>query len=60
MSAETFYFGFDRPRLRVVRRREGSYLLRSNLTGRTPAQLWTCYMQLVQVEEAFKNWKGPL
>ena len=60
VSAETFFFGFDRPRLRVVRRREGRYLLRSNLAGRTPAELWTFYMQLVQVEEAFKNLKGDL
>ena len=60
VSAETFFFRFHRPRLRLVRRREGRYLLRSNLTGRTPAELWTCYMQLVQVEEAFKNLKGDL
>jgi hypothetical protein len=60
ITAETFHFHCDRPRLRVVRRREGRYLLRSNLTGRTPAELWTFYMQLVQVEEAFKNRKGDL
>lgn len=60
VSAETFSFRWDRPRLRVVRRREGRYLLRSNLTGRTPAELWTSCMQLVQVEEAFKNLKGDL
>jgi hypothetical protein len=60
MSAETFFFHLNRPRLRVVRRREGRYLLRSNLTGRTPAELWTFYMQLVHVEEAFKNLKGDL
>ena len=60
VSAENFHLRFDRARLRVVRRREGSYLLRSNLTNRTPAELWTCYMQLVQVEEAFKNLKGDL
>jgi hypothetical protein len=60
VSAETFSFRCDRPRLRVVRRREGRYLLRSNLTGRPPAELWTFYTQLVQVEEAFKNLKGDL
>ena len=60
MSAESFYFRCDRARLRVVRRREGRYLLRSNLTDRAPGELWTCYMQLVQVEEAFKNLKGDL
>ena len=60
VSAENFHFRFDRARLRVVRRREGRYLLRSNLTDRAPGELWTCYMQLVQVEEAFKNLKGDL
>lgn len=44
----------------MVRRREGRHLLRSNLTGRTPAELWTFSLQLVQVEEAFKNLKGDL
>ena len=60
VSAENFHFRFDRARLRVVRRREGRYLLRSNLRDRAPGELWTCYMQLVQVEEAFKNLKGDL
>ncbi len=60
VRAEIFSFRCHRPRLRVVRRREGRYLLRRNLTGRTPAQLWTFYMQLAQVEEAFKNLKGDL
>ena len=48
------------PQLRQVRRREGRYLLRTNLTDRDPAQLWELYMQLVQVEEAFKTLKGDL
>jgi hypothetical protein len=53
-------FALDRAMLRRVRRREGRYLLRTNLTDRDPAQLWTLYMQLVQVEEAFKTLKGDL
>jgi hypothetical protein len=60
VTAVSFQFAFDRARLRVVRRREGRYLLRSNLTGRAPAKLWNFYMLLVQVEEAFKNLKGDL
>ena len=60
VTPESFHFRLDRTRLRVVRRREGRYLLRSNLTGRAPGELWTFYMQLVQVEEAFKNLKGDL
>jgi Transposase DDE domain len=42
------------------RRREGRYLLRSNLTDNDPAQLWQYYVQLVAVEEAFRNLKGDL
>jgi transposase len=60
VTPESFQFRCDRRRLRIVRRREGRYLLRSNLTGRPPAQLWTFYMLLVQVEEAFKHLKGDL
>jgi len=55
-----FTFRLDRKRLRAVRRREGRYLLRSNLTASDPAQLWSFYLQLVEVEEAFRNLKGDL
>jgi len=44
----------------VVRRREGHYLLRSNLTGHDPAQLWRFYIQLTEVEQAFKELKNDL
>jgi hypothetical protein len=60
VTTESLHFRCDRARLRVVRRREGCYLLRSNLTDRPPAQLWSCCMQLVQVAEAFKHLKGDL
>ena len=53
-------FALDRGKLRQVRRREGRYLLRTNLTDRDPAMLWELYMRLVQVEEAFKVLKGDL
>jgi len=46
--------------LRQTRRREGRYLLRTNLSDRDPGQLWQFYMQLVRVEEAFRNLKGDL
>ena len=45
-------------KLRKIRRREGRYLLRTNLTESDPATLWQYYIQLVAVEEAFKNLKG--
>jgi hypothetical protein len=56
----TFSFRLNRARLRQMRRREGRYLLRSNLTGSNPAALWAHYMTLTQIEEAFKNLKGDL
>ena len=43
-----------------MRQREGRYLLRSNLTATDPAQLWQFYLQLVEVEAAFKNLKSEL
>src|SRR5439155_9011712 len=56
----SFTFALNRKKLRKVRRREGRYLLRTNLTDNDPAQLWQYYVQLVTVEEAFRNLKGDL
>jgi hypothetical protein len=56
----SFTFALNRKKLRTTRRREGRYLLRTNLTDNDPAQLWQYYIQLVAVEEAFRNLKGDL
>jgi len=56
----SFSFALNRNKLRKIRRREGRYLLRTNLTDNDPAQLWQYYIQLVTVEEAFRNLKGDL
>jgi len=56
----TFSYRLDREKLHRQRRREGRYLLRTNLTETDPAKLWSLYLQLVNVEEAFKNLKGDL
>jgi len=53
-------YRLDRAKLRHARRREGRYLLRTNLTDDDPARLWGLYLQLVSVEEAFRNLKGDL
>jgi Transposase DDE domain len=55
-----FSYRLDRQKLREVRRREGRYLLRTNLAEADPARLWSLYLQLVAVEQAFKNLKGDL
>jgi transposase len=40
--------------------REGAYLLRTNLTAGTAADLWKKYMQLTEVEAAFRTLKSEL
>src|SRR5215470_7440828 len=59
-KAATFSFALDRDKLRKARRREGRYLLRTNLCDEDPAKLWKFYIQLVEVEAAFKNLKDDL
>ena len=45
-----FRYALDRNKLRQARRREGRYLLRSNLTEGDPATLWSYYLQLGQID----------
>src|SRR6516164_5689627 len=59
-ASADFTFALNRSKLRKIRRREGRYLLRTNLTESDPATLWQYYIQLVAVEEAFKNLKADL
>ena len=40
--------------------REGAYLLRTNLTATTASELWEKYMQLIEVEAAFRALKSEL
>ena len=60
INEQTFTWRLRKTKLRQVRRREGRYLLRTNLTEEDPVKLWEYYTQLTQVEEAFKNLKGDL
>jgi len=55
-----FRYALNRKKLRQARRREGRYLLRSNLTESDPATLWSYYLRLVEVEQAFRTLKGDL
>lgn len=60
ITPETFNFHLNRKKLRQTRRREGRYLLRTNLSNREPSELWTFYIQLTEVEQAFKELKHDL
>ena len=60
VTRQTFSFAINRDKLRQAEQRDGHYLLRSNLTGEDPAVLWERYVQLTQIEAAFKTMKGEL
>jgi transposase len=56
----TLSYQLNRETLRIARRREGRYLLRTNLTESSPVKLWEYYLLLVEIEQAFKELKGDL
>jgi hypothetical protein len=62
VAAQGAAFGYqlNRQKLRQVRRREGRYLLRTNLCDQEPAHLWRFYILLVEIEAAFKTLKDDL
>ena len=60
INAQTFTFRMALSRYRKWYRREGRYLLRTNLTEMNPKLLWEYYLQLVAIEAAFKNLKDDL
>jgi len=55
-----FGYSLNRNKLRIQRRREGRYLLRTNMTSQDPALLWQYYVQLVAVEQTFRHLKDDL
>ena len=66
-ASATLSYRLDRDKLRQVRRREGRYLLRTNLVDDDPARLWGLYLQLVSVDidqawrlSRLKGWRGGI
>jgi len=60
VTRASFHFRVDKNKLRQAELRDGHYLLRSNLTGEDPAVLWTRYIQLTNIEAAFRSLKSDL
>jgi transposase len=60
VNRETFTFQLDKAKLKETEWRDGHYLLRTNLVDENPAVLWDRYMQLTQIEAAFKCLKSDL
>ena len=60
VTRETFTFRLDKASLKEAELRDGHYLLRTNLVAEDPAVLWDRYVQLTQIEAAFKCLKSEL
>lgn len=60
VTKETFTFQLDKAKLKQAELRDGHYLLRTNLLAEDPAVLWDRYVQLTQIEAAFKCLKSDL
>lgn len=60
VTRETFTFHTDKVKLKEAQLRDGHYLLRTNMVAEDPTVLWDRYMQLTQIEAAFKCLKSEL
>jgi len=60
VTRKTFTFHTDQVKLKQAQLRDGHYLLRTNMTAEDPVVLWDRYMQLTQIEAAFKCLKSDL
>lgn len=60
VTRASFRFSVEKIKLRQAEQRDGHYLLRSNLTAEDPAVLWTRYIQLTNIEAAFRSLKSDL
>jgi transposase len=56
----SFHFRLDKAKLKAAELQDGHYLLRSNLVEEDPAVLWERYIQLIQIEAAFRTLKSEL
>jgi hypothetical protein len=60
VTPATFGYQLDRAKLRLAIRREGRYLLRSNMQAAAPELVWENYLLLTRIEQAFKELKSDL
>jgi Transposase DDE domain len=60
VTRQNFTFHLEKEQLRQAELRDGHYLLRSNMTAEDPAVLWERYIQLTQIEAAFRTMKSEL
>ena len=59
-TPENFHYELNGEAYQEGLERDGSYILRSNVTQADATTMWSMYMQLVWVESAFKSMKSDL
>ena len=59
-TPQNFHYALDAQAYREALERDGSYVLRSNVTQADAPTMWSMYMQLVWIESAFKSMKSDL
>jgi len=60
VNRDTFKFQLLKDKLQAAEQRDGHYLLRGFSAGEQAAPLWERYMQLTEIEAAFKTLKSDL
>ena len=60
VSKDTFHYRLRAEKFKQAEALDGHYLLRTSLSGQDPAVLWRYYIQLVEIEGAFKTLKSDL
>jgi hypothetical protein len=60
VNRDTFQFELLKDKLRDAQQRDGHYLLRAFGAGDQAGTLWELYMQLTEIEAAFKTFKSDL
>ena len=60
VNRDTFQFELLKDKLQAAQERDGHYLLRAFGAGDQAATLWELYMQLAEIEAAFKTLKSDL
>jgi hypothetical protein len=60
VNAKSFRYRLSRERFRAAKRLDGKYLLRTNVSGEGPVEAWRRYIQLTEIEAAFRCLKTDL
>lgn len=60
VNAKSFRYRLSRERFRAAKRLDGKYLLRTNMSGEGPVEAWRRYIQLTEIEAAFRCLKTDL